>query len=799
MNRILVLFFLILGIMFFYTNVLAATTVPSGNISGTWKLADSPYYLMGDCTVQEGDTLTIEPGVQVKLPENASINVYGQIIAVGKSSLYISFNVLNESIYWNKIFIDYGDKDSEFKYCSFNNAKTAIYLNINASTDNSMRTNISNCIFTNCVNEAIYGYSFGYTKCLSYGCYSMYPKLSPNISSCVFDSTNCGIIFHILGDCRYFPMVGCVGSYGAANPLITNNIFKNLSVALKMTISDYHTDSFPVITNNNFLFCDTGIDILNPYDAKIRNNIFFKNSTAIKRSGDLSGLVEYNNFFDNESDFVGYPSTYGSILIKNNNGTDCDIAFNIFSDPMLASDEYHLTQDSPCIEAATSTDAPYSDIDGESRPQGNEYDIGVDEFEFTNLIAYNQTVTTYEGTPISITLNGFDPTGNNNLIYSIEKHPTHGILTGIPPIVIYTPNKNFYDIDNFTFKVNNDVGGSSLANVAITVKQKFIETDIYEPDNTFETASIIHLYDNIQQSEDIPGYDWNQEHLFETEGDQDWVKLYGVKNKEYTISVKNPEPECDAVIEIYYPDGQTLLKTVNDHQVGQPEIIKFTATSNDIFYIKIRQFDHNKFGPKSGYRLTAMQNSLKLGVILKGHVYDQRNNQPPNVETRIKSSHQTGACVVLNDGSFLMPHPPGTYIFIIEAKGFISVKQQLTIPEELLYNQDFYIVENKNKQPIANIFAQPTSGQAALEVEFESISSGDPFDLLVWDFGDGYTSTEEATTHTYKTEGNYLATLTVGKGDSESFTEVNINVSSGNGGGGSDGGGGGGCFLSTLR
>ena len=170
-------------------------------------------------------------------------------------------------------------------------------------------------------------------------------------------------------------------------PIITNNVFKNLSVALEMTIGDFSGSSSPVINNNTILSCNTGIDTQNPYNAKIRDNIFFGNTTAVKRLGNLSGLVEYNNFFDNETDFVGYPSSYGSILIQNDNGDDCDIAFNIFSDPMLVPDDYHLAQDSPCIEAGTEDGAPDSDIDGDSRPQRSKIDIGADEFYTQELFA----------------------------------------------------------------------------------------------------------------------------------------------------------------------------------------------------------------------------------------------------------------------------------------------------------------------------------------------------------------------------------------------------------------------------
>jgi len=82
--------------------------------------------------------------------------------------------------------------------------------------------------------------------------------------------------------------------------------------------------------------------------------------------------------------------------------------------------------------------------------------------------AFEQNLNLNEDESISITLSGSDPDGNN-LSYSIFSFPQNGILSGNPPNLIYTPKKDYYGKDSFTFIVRDDKASSQPAEVSLTI------------------------------------------------------------------------------------------------------------------------------------------------------------------------------------------------------------------------------------------------------------------------------------------------------------------------------------------
>ncbi len=83
-------------------------------------------------------------------------------------------------------------------------------------------------------------------------------------------------------------------------------------------------------------------------------------------------------------------------------------------------------------------------------------------------VADEQSVSTDEDTPVSVTLTGSD-VENDPLTYAIVTAPSHGSLSGTAPDLTYTPNANYNGPDSLTFKANDGTVDSDLATVSITV------------------------------------------------------------------------------------------------------------------------------------------------------------------------------------------------------------------------------------------------------------------------------------------------------------------------------------------
>jgi hypothetical protein len=323
----------------------SADTHKQGTICDeTWTLASSPYRLIDNCTVPSGCTLTIQPGVVVKIDEGYNLNVHGQIVAVGTNGLPITFRCTQAGKYWNQIFIQHGSgPESKFAYCNFSDATNAVHLYIYAENA-VMTTEFVKCSFSNCVDYCIYGWSGGLPD---YWVPS--PTLDIRATNCRFGVAGNGIGVYTTGG------VNGVGgiAYGGANLSLANCLFENITgAAVWFQPTAYTSPSIPKVFNNLFTQCGTAIQSADPFDCILYNNIIANSPLAIQTSGDLSRNVYYNCLFNNQTNFVGYPSAYGRIDDVNSNGTPADAFMNITNNPLFCElTNYTLSAASPLIDA----------------------------------------------------------------------------------------------------------------------------------------------------------------------------------------------------------------------------------------------------------------------------------------------------------------------------------------------------------------------------------------------------------------------------------------------------------------
>ncbi|MEM7233112.1 MAG: right-handed parallel beta-helix repeat-containing protein [Planctomycetota bacterium] len=350
------------------TSGLHAQQIVGPTISaGTWTKEAGPYIVPGDATLASG-TLLIEAGTEIVLGGNdpdveGSVGVTlsfapGVVDARGTADEPIVFRTPSpdvDNVRFRRVYV--GNSESSFRHCQFINADHGLYLHAGGAT---IRPLVANCTFRNCSGAGIYGDSEGR---LSSG-FPVFPReaaLHPVIRNCVFEDSARGCFFRLRGTTHQLVM-GRLFSRGAANPTITNNLFRGMSLAaVELSIQPQLANaSAPRLSNNTFVDCEVGLIAINPFDCAVRGNIFYRTPTGVSRTGNLSQTnLSHNCFYPQENPqdaFVGYPVSFGNVVWDNERGVPADLSFNIFEDPMFEDEvSFALSCDSPCVDSSCTT------------------------------------------------------------------------------------------------------------------------------------------------------------------------------------------------------------------------------------------------------------------------------------------------------------------------------------------------------------------------------------------------------------------------------------------------------------
>ncbi|OQY27798.1 MAG: hypothetical protein B6244_09400 [Candidatus Cloacimonetes bacterium 4572_55] len=136
----------------------------------------------------------------------------------------------------------------------------------------------------------------------------------------------------------------------------------------------------------------------------------------------------------------------------------------------------------------------YSNTDCATTPSENEPPTAQSQDLFVN-----------EDTALEILLFGDDPE-SDDITYHILTNPQHGELIGVLPMLIYTPDHDYFGQDNFTFQVSDGELDSEPATVSIQVGSVNDAPTIFiiEPDGIDDVADDSFV---IQWDDDDPDHD----------------------------------------------------------------------------------------------------------------------------------------------------------------------------------------------------------------------------------------------------------------------------------------------------
>ena len=375
------LFILIsVSIVSFSTQKMHADTIPDNSeIFGLWTEANSPYFIVGDVSVPENTTLTIEAGVDIRLKSStndsafilqyldvALIKVYGTIIAEGEETDSITFTKASDGK-WGLMKFYNSSEGNIFNYCNISHAHTisdelipgegfagAIGLfDSDAIIENS--TIQDNTLGIYCSNSvvSIQNCEVGYNSEKGIVCFE---SISNIVNNHLYENGNEGIQSH------------------TSISYIANNLIEGHLQGIH-SYESADTISHNIVRNNLW----GGIEITRD-NSLVNNNLIYGSNSGIRCNGQprlVNNTIVNNNYFGLYCDWLAKPIVINSIIfgnqhLINNNASDtvvianCLIQANSFEpglidaggnilniDPLFnnpGNNDFSLSSSSPCID-----------------------------------------------------------------------------------------------------------------------------------------------------------------------------------------------------------------------------------------------------------------------------------------------------------------------------------------------------------------------------------------------------------------------------------------------------------------
>jgi uncharacterized repeat protein (TIGR01451 family) len=261
----------------------------------------------------------------------------------------------------------------------------------------------------------------------------------------------------------------------------------------------------------------------------------------------------------------------------------------------------------PALEAEK-TDTLLVDADGDGEPSAgdtllyevvifNTGNIAATGISFSDTLDPNTAlVTGTVQTSLGTVISGNNP-GDVEVIVDVGAVPGGGmvevsyqatIASPLPAGVSQVANQGFVSGDGLPIEPTDDPDTPEDDDDTQTpIVICSVASDVYEMDNLYT------------QAVEIPTNGTVQAHTFHVVADKDWASFHAFAGYAYTITTSQLGLDVDTVLQLYGPDGVTLIGENDDHVSGsKASRIVWTALTDGQYYVRITHFDRT-YDPRS--------------------------------------------------------------------------------------------------------------------------------------------------------------------------------------------------------
>ncbi|QTA83815.1 Carboxypeptidase-like regulatory domain-containing protein [Desulfonema limicola] len=282
-------------------------------------------------------------------------------------------------------------------------------------------------------------------------------------------------------------------------------------------------------------------------------------------------------------------------------------------------------------------------------------------------------------------------------VVSLEDDNNDGIYKGV-----YT---EFNQQGDYIILFYADYNGGTYGPVQGTLSKTEPAADDYEDDDTYIRARSIFI--NTPES---------QHHNFHKSGDSDWVMFYGISGVQYTVRVDNQSDISDAVIEIYKPDGQTLiLKSENNNTAGFSNSLYWSCPETEVYFVKLYNLNLDYYGETVSYDLEVIRPEAGDEGYIWGTV-TIKNTDSNIYKARIKTKEGSGSAASDKDGIYEFKEEEGNYTLEAELEGYVKIELPVVIEKTKRTTINIEMI------PIGDINGDSTIGLADAILALQIIS-----------------------------------------------------------------------------